>query len=91
MTRATAALLLGLTTGCTTFMVHQSDISPNEREITTIVKGTAWFSGATKITGLTAMQTDSRQELNTKNINNQGATNVVEALKALTEILKLVK
>jgi len=83
--------LIPILTGCTTFSVVQKDISPDEREITTQVKATAWFSSGQNLTALKAVQTDKSQALGTDALKQQGATNVAESLRALTELLNTLK
>lgn len=82
-------LLLG--TGCTTFRVQQIDESPNERIISLDIRGTAWFSSATHIAKLKALQTDKTQSFGTDNFTQQGATNTIAALQNIVRILELVR
>lgn len=83
------AVVLGA--GCTTFSVTQIDESPNERTITTEIKGTAWFSAATTLTKLKAVTTDRQQLFGADTYNSQGATNFVEALNALARIAEAAR
>lgn len=76
--------------GCTSFRVTQTDDSPNERSIRTDIKATAWFSSAQSVAKLKALQTDKTQSFGSDTIGQQGATNSVEALKALVRILELM-
>ena len=78
-------------TGCTTFTVTQTDISPDERIITSKVSATAWFSSAQNIAKIKALQTDKTQSFGADGLAQHGATNTVEALKAIAEILKYVR
>ena len=84
-------LLTLLLTGCTTFSVHQVDESPNERTIRTDIKATAWFSSAQTVAKIKAIQTDKTQSFGSDALGQHGATNTVEALRAIVEILKLVR
>lgn len=79
------------TTGCTTFKITQTDDSPNERTITTRISGTAIFSSAQNIAKIKAIQTDKTQSFGADAIAQQGATNSVEALKAIAHILELLR
>lgn len=80
-----------LLTGCTTFHVTQTDESPNERIIRSDIKATAWFSSAQNVAKLKALQTDKTQSFGTDALGQQGATNTVEALKAVAHILELLR
>lgn len=80
-----------LLTGCTTFHVTQTDESPNERIIRSDIKATAWFSSAQNVAKLKALQTDKTQSFGTDALGQQGATNTVEALKAVVHILELLR
>lgn len=89
-------LLLICLTGCTHFSVKQLDKSftidgTPEREISTELSGTAWFSSAQHLTGIKAITTDKTQSFGTSTFGQQGATNSVEALKALARIAEAVK
>ncbi len=84
-------LLLLACGGCTTFSVSQIDESPNERTIKTDIKATAWFSSAQNLSKIKALQSDKTQSFGSDAIGQHGATNTVEALRAIVEILKLVK
>lgn len=83
-----ACVLLG---GCAQFSVKQTDISPNERIITTEIKGTAWFSSSQNIARIKALQTEKTQSFGSDGFGQQGATNSVEALKAIAHILELIR
>lgn len=85
------ALIAVSLTGCTTFQVSQTDESPNERIIRSEIKATAWFSSAQSIAKIKALQTDKTQSFGTDSITQQGATNTVEALKAIAHILELLR
>ena len=93
--RALAALFtfsfLIFNCGCTSFHVVQTDLSPNERSITTSVKATAFFSGAQTVAKLKALQTDKTQSFGSEGLGQQGPTNTVEALKAVAHILELLR
>lgn len=80
-----------LLAGCTTFHVVQTDESPNERIIRSDIKATAWFSSSQNVAKLKALQTDKTQSFGTDSIGQQGATNSVEALKAIAHILELLR
>lgn len=84
-------LLTAAMTGCTTFHVVQTDESPNERIITLDIKATAWFSSAQTVAKLKALQTDKTQSFGTDALQQHGATNSVEALKAIAHILELLR
>lgn len=88
---ALSALSCTLLTGCTTFHVTQTDESPNERIIRSEIKATAWFSSAQNIAKIKALQTDKTQSFGTDSITQQGATNTVEALKAIARIMELLR
>ena len=76
--------------GCTTFKITQKDESP-ERTVTTDVKATAWFSSSQDITKIKTSQSDKTQSTGTEALGQHGATNVVEALKMLNEILGKIR
>ncbi len=76
--------------GCTTVKITQRDESP-ERTVVTDVKATAWFSSSQNITKIKTSQTDKTQSTGTEGVSQQGATNVVEALKAINDILGKVR
>jgi len=80
-----------LLTGCTTFHVTQIDQSSNERTIKTEISATAWFSSAQNIAKIKALQTDKTQSFGSDIIGQQGATNTVEALRAVARILELLR
>jgi hypothetical protein len=84
-------LLPALLCGCTLLSVEQRDETPNGRSITTKVSGSAWFSSAQHITKLKALQTEKTQSFGTDTIGQQGATNGVEALKAIGHILEMLR
>lgn len=88
---ACVLLVLLCCAGCTTFHVTQTDESPNERIITLDIKGTAWFSSAQNISKLKALQTDKTQSFGADSLTQHGATNSVEALKAIAHILELLR
>lgn len=90
MRRLPLILLLCLT-GCTSFHVTQVDESPNERKITLDIRATAWFSSAQSIAKIKALQTDKTQSFGSDNLEQQGATNTVEALKHIAHIIELLK
>ena len=77
--------------GCTTFHVIEIDESPKERTIRTEIKATAWFSSAQRIANIKAIQSDQWQSFGTDSVGQQGATNSVEALKAVARILELLR
>lgn len=68
--------------GCQHFKVEQTDTSPNERIIKSEIQAWAWFSSAATIQKLKALQTDKTQSFGADGFTQQGATNLVEALKA---------
>jgi hypothetical protein len=76
---------------CTTFRVTQVDESPNERTIRTEISATAWFSSAQNISKIKALQTDKTQSFGSDAIGQHGATNTVEALRAIIRIMELVR
>ena len=77
--------------GCTTFTVKQTDESPNERTIRTEISATAWFSSAQTVSKIKALQTDRTQSFGSDALGQQGATNTVEALKSIADILRLIR
>ena len=77
--------------GCTTFHVKQTDTSPGERVISSDIQATSWFSSAQTIAKIKAIQTDKTQSFGSDAVGQQGATNMVEALKALDSILGKIK
>jgi hypothetical protein len=87
----TIFLVSSLLSGCTILNIEQSDASSTDRIVTTKVKAVAWFSSAQAITKLKVIQTDKSQSTGTDSLSQQGATNSVEALKAIAHILELLK
>lgn len=83
-------ILLSALCGCTNFHVTQTDESP-QRKIRSDITATAWFSSAQSVAKLQAIQTDKTQSFGTVGMQQQGATNVVEGLKALSRILELMR
>ena len=79
-----------LLSGCTRFHVVQTDETPGERIVTTKVTATAWFSSAQNLTKIKALNTDKTQSFGSDSLGQQGATNTVEALKAIDSILSKV-
>lgn len=89
--KASLIVALLITSGCASFTVTQSDESPEARKITTKVTARAFFSSSQNITKLKALQTDKTQSFGSDIANQQGATNSVETLKALGQLLLLLK
>lgn len=87
---AVAVVLLGLA-GCARFSVTQIDESPNERTITTRITGTALFSSAQTVSRIKAVQTDKTQSFGTDALGQHGATNVAEAVDALTRLVQSLR
>lgn len=86
-----SVVVFWLCSGCTTIHVTQIDESPDERKITLEIKGRAWFSSGQSIAKIKAIQTDKTQSFGADGITQQGATNSVEALKAIARILELLR
>lgn len=76
--------------GCTTVKITQKDESP-ERTVSTDVKATAWFSSSQNITKIKTSQTDKTQSTGTEGMTQHGATNAIEALKVINDILGKVR
>jgi len=57
------------------------------RAITTDLGGTAFFSSQQSLEKFKALQTDKTQSVGAGAVNQQGATNVVQALKEVKEIM----
>ena len=78
--------------GCAHMYGKQSDISNStngtRREITTTLKGTAFFSSAQTLSRFRASQTDKSQSFNGEDFQQQGNTNTVEFLRALAVLLQ---
>ncbi len=91
--RLPALFLSLLLCGCSTFRVVQRDISDenNGREIVTTITGRAWFSSATHLTQLKALQTDKTQSFGAGTYGQQGATNGLAALELLARIAEAVR
>ena len=84
--------LLVLCAGCARYHITQRDSSTNEdgtpgREITTSIKASAWLSSAQSISNLKATQTDKTQTLGASSTTQQGATNIVDVLNALANVI----
>jgi hypothetical protein len=77
--------------GCTSLRIEQTDLSPNDRTITTTVKATAWFSSGQTLAKLKAITTDKTQSIGTDQLSQHGATNTVETLRQLARILELLR
>jgi hypothetical protein len=91
-----------LLSGCAHYNIGLHDLSTDTtytadktntttRTITTDIKGTAWFSSAQNINKLKGVQTDKTQSFGSDGIGQQGATNVVEGIKGLAELVKQLK
>lgn len=80
-------LLWFLCSGCSHFSVTQTDDSPGERTIRTRIAGTAVFSSAQHIAKIRATMTDKTQSFGSEGLGQQGATNMVDALKSIDSIL----
>lgn len=87
---ALLGIALCLLCGCTSFHVTQMD-EASDRTVRTDIMATAWFSSAQAIAKIKATTTDRSQSFNSDSIGQQGATNTVEALKAVAHILELIK
>jgi hypothetical protein len=77
--------------GCTSLRIEQTDLSPNDRTITTKVTATAWFSSGQTLAKLKAITTDKTQSIGTDQLTQHGATNTVETLRQLARILELLR
>jgi hypothetical protein len=77
--------------GCASFSTQQSDtrISPDgtQTTITTTAKSSTFFSAKSNLAKWKARQSEGEQGAEVGGLNQQGATNSVEALKALDSIL----
>lgn len=76
--------------GCTVLKIEQKDEDSMGGAVTTTIKATAWFSSVQNVTKLKALQTAKTQSFGTESFGQQGATNVVEALKEIRGILELI-
>ncbi len=76
--------------GCTSFDVQQSD-GTGQNVRTTHLRANAWFSSAQHLDKLKAFQSDKTQSFGSSGIEQQGATNVVQALDAIVKILQAVR
>jgi hypothetical protein len=84
--------------GCARFHGKQTDISittntedpkiVTKREITTDLKGSAWFSSKQDLAKFSAIQTDKSQAFNGSGLNQRGATNTVATIEALTKLVE---
>jgi len=86
-TLLTAVLLL--LTGCTSFHVRQSD-ARTDRTVTSDLTAMAWFSSAQHLEKLKALQTEKTQSFGTSSFEQQGATNIVAMLQALSNLLGMM-
>lgn len=86
--KLTLLLVAVALTGCTRFAVHQVDDSNGERVITTDFKATAWFSSSQSLTKLKALMTDKTQSFGVDASQQQGPTNIVATIEALTKLIE---
>jgi hypothetical protein len=96
---AVITLIPLLALSCARFHGRQTDISyetnpitkeVTKREITTDLKGAAWFSSKQDLAKFSAIQTDKSQAFNGTGVNQSGPTNTVAAIEALTKLIKAV-
>ncbi len=78
-------------TGCTSLHVVQTDETPGSRVIVTDIRASAWFSSSQALSKLKATTTDKTQAFGVDAMQQQGATNTVEALKNIVRILELMR
>lgn len=71
--------------GCAHFECTQNEENPDGTIITTKIAGTAWFSSAQSITGVKAQ--NEKQSFNVGTFGQQGATNMVESLRLIYQIV----
>ena len=86
------ALAIGLALGCARFSTKQQDLRYGETgkpatAITTKASSYTLFSSKSALANFKASQTEKTQGATVGSLNQQGATNTVEVLKALAEIL----
>ena len=85
------ALAIGLALGCARFSTKQQDIryegGKPATAITTKASSYTLFSSKSALANFKASQTEKTQGATVGSLNQQGATNTVEVLKALAEIL----
>jgi hypothetical protein len=88
---------LGIT-GCASFTTHQEEtrdepIGTNihHTKIVTRAASRALLSARSSLTRFSAVQTEGRQSATVGSLEQQGATNTVEALKALDSILGKIR
>jgi uncharacterized protein YceK len=61
------------------------------REITTDLKGSAWFSSSQVIENLKATQTDKTQQIGTDHLKQRGATNTAATIREVTDLVREIK
>lgn len=86
--KKTILLVSLLLVGCAHVNTEQTSTDTNGVTRTTKASGTTLFSSTQSIKSLRVSQTDKSQSVGAAGINQQGATNVVEALKAIDNIIK---
>lgn len=85
----TAALLV--VTGCASYQVTQTDLSPDRRQIQLEVRALTLFSSSQNISRIRATQTDKTQSFGTESVGQSGATNTVAAIQALTTLIQTIR
>lgn len=85
----TAALLV--LTGCASYQVTQTDLSPDRRQIQLEVRALTLFSSSQNISRIRATQTDKTQSFGTESVGQSGSTNTVATLQALTTLMQSIR
>lgn len=86
-TLLTACLL----SGCASYQVTQTDLSPDRRQIRLEVRALTLFSSSQSISKLRATQTDKTQSFGTDQVGQSGATNTAATLQALTTLIQAIR
>lgn len=86
-----ACLVVLALAGCTTFNVRQTDGAPGQRQTTTELRATAWFSSTQSLAKLRAFQSEKTQSFGATNLEQQGATNTAAVLESIVKILELLR
>lgn len=93
--RLAFACALVSATGCAQFSTQQRDIRINKdgsrTEVTTTAKSSTFFSAKSNLTKWNAKQTEGSQGAEVGGLEQRGATNTVEALKAIDSILGKIR
>jgi hypothetical protein len=93
--KQTALLIALAMTGCASFKTKQADERTlpdgSKTSITTYAASRTFFSSKSSLAHWKAQQTEGEQGATVGDLNQQGATNSVDALRAIADILEKLR